>query len=504
MTIRENPIPVITIPTTVVVAMGKVNIEDDRSDGRYNSRKDHGSPTQGRDKDLNWEGASREKTTRSEPLIVHSNPETSLRALRRIYICADELSISGPDADCHLENNLETIIQEKVCSVFFMHEKAEHDSEVIGDLEGKDMDTSVVATLEVSGPSSPIPGLIPIQGGATGYDEEVNQLSSDKDMDTSVVATLEVNGPSSPIPGLIPIQEGATGYDEEVNQPSSDKDMDTSVVATFGGGATGYDEEVNQPSSGKDIDTSVVATLEVNGPSSPIPGLIPIQGGTAGCINEARVFGIKRKREVSLDPQATFKSKTAPGNLLSKITNFLTAGMEEYAVRIGNVLTFQNTNLHVFHVFTKATSQDIVKPDDLEDWPLVERLLKTIFCDSKYKITVCTNEIITPSLADRMRIIQESHESVPGGHQGFARATAANNLNQAKQTSKQYYDRYTKPYNYQVNEEVYLLKEPRLNKFEPYWTGPFKVIRILNKENVEICLGGNKTKITHSNKLKPA
>ena len=54
-------------------------------------------------------------------------------------------------------------------------------------------------------------------------------------------------------------------------------------------------------------------------------------------------------------------------------------------------------------------------------WNCFEYLLKQTFNNSQFNITVCTGEIIFPSLSKRPLIIQEYHESIAGGHQGVTK-----------------------------------------------------------------------------------
>ena len=85
-----------------------------------------------------------------------------------------------------------------------------------------------------------------------------------------------------------------------------------------------------------------------------------------------------------------------------------------------------------------------------------------------------------------------------------SQATAAENLEQAKERSKLYYDKYTNPQKFEVGDFVYLLREPKNSKFVSTWTGPFSVTRIFGELNAEIELRSNKFKIVHWNMLKLA
>lgn len=78
---------------------------------------------------------------------------------------------------------------------------------------------------------------------------------------------------------------------------------------------------------------------------------------------------------------------------------------------------------------------------------------------------------------------------------------ARQNLIQAKERSKRYYDRAVKPQQLRVGMQVFLLKEPQREKFSDQYTGPYEVIEILPPSNVKIKIG-KQTRIVHLNKLK--
>lgn len=51
---------------------------------------------------------------------------------------------------------------------------------------------------------------------------------------------------------------------------------------------------------------------------------------------------------------------------------------------------------------------------------------------------------------------------------------------------------------------VYVLVEPRANKFDPYWKGPMLIRRILDKNRAVLDIGDGKEKTVHQDKLKLA
>ena len=67
-----------------------------------------------------------------------------------------------------------------------------------------------------------------------------------------------------------------------------------------------------------------------------------------------------------------------------------------------------------------------------------------------------------------------------------------------------YYDRNRNPRAFKVDDDVYLLKEPKTSKFDCNWLGPYKISRVFDDLNVELIIGINKYKIVHTNKLKLA
>ena len=83
-------------------------------------------------------------------------------------------------------------------------------------------------------------------------------------------------------------------------------------------------------------------------------------------------------------------------------------------------------------------------------------------------------------------------------------ANAVENLILAKNRSKRYYDQKINPKNFKVGDYVYLLKEPRISKFDPQYKGPFRIKCLLGNSNAEIIINDLKTKIVHLNKLKLA
>lgn len=83
-------------------------------------------------------------------------------------------------------------------------------------------------------------------------------------------------------------------------------------------------------------------------------------------------------------------------------------------------------------------------------------------------------------------------------------ASAVKNLERAKEKCKRYYDRNINPRVFNADDYVYLRREPRLSKFVYHWDGPYKIRQVFNNRNVEISINQKRTKVVHTNKLKPA
>ena len=83
------------------------------------------------------------------------------------------------------------------------------------------------------------------------------------------------------------------------------------------------------------------------------------------------------------------------------------------------------------------------------------------------------------------------------------RAIARDNLIAAKKKLKKYYDRKISSQNFNVDEEVFLLSGPKPKKLENQYSGPYKILEVLEKGNVKIQIE-NKPKVVHINWLKRA
>lgn len=91
------------------------------------------------------------------------------------------------------------------------------------------------------------------------------------------------------------------------------------------------------------------------------------------------------------------------------------------------------------------------------------------------------------SLFDRLRDSQDA---------------AKENLCQAKQRSKRYYDKKCNPQTFQRGNQVYLLAEPIKGKFADQYRGPYEILEVLKNNNVKLAVSKNRTRIVHCDKLK--
>lgn len=78
---------------------------------------------------------------------------------------------------------------------------------------------------------------------------------------------------------------------------------------------------------------------------------------------------------------------------------------------------------------------------------------------------------------------------------------ARNNLIAAKQRSKIYYDRRMNPCDFREGDDVLLLRNVKRGPFDSDYTGPYRITRLLPKNNVEIAIG-RRLKVVHGDKLR--
>nr|XP_034195210.1 uncharacterized protein LOC117611386 [Osmia lignaria] len=63
------------------------------------------------------------------------------------------------------------------------------------------------------------------------------------------------------------------------------------------------------------------------------------------------------------------------------------------------------------------------------------------------------------------------------------RNIAADNLIASKHRSKKYYDKHSRPVEFNVGDYAYALLEPRISKFDPHYVGPYEIINVTDMNN---------------------
>ena len=81
------------------------------------------------------------------------------------------------------------------------------------------------------------------------------------------------------------------------------------------------------------------------------------------------------------------------------------------------------------------------------------------------------------------------------------RSMVYENLVSSKFKSKKYYDRRINSQNFKVGDYVFLLKGPKPNKFGNHYSGPHKILEVINSINVRISMQKT-SKVVHSNRLR--
>lgn len=83
------------------------------------------------------------------------------------------------------------------------------------------------------------------------------------------------------------------------------------------------------------------------------------------------------------------------------------------------------------------------------------------------------------------------------------RKIAADSIQKSKLKNKELYDKKIKPANYKIGDLVFVQKETKINKLDKNYTGPHKIVDILDLNNVIIERDG-KRKLKHIDKIKHA
>ena len=78
---------------------------------------------------------------------------------------------------------------------------------------------------------------------------------------------------------------------------------------------------------------------------------------------------------------------------------------------------------------------------------------------------------------------------------------AHDKLINAKEKSKEYYDKSSYPQEFKIGSNVFLLKGNKPGKLENHYSGPYKVLQVFENRNVKIKTEKG-TKVVHPNRLK--
>lgn len=81
---------------------------------------------------------------------------------------------------------------------------------------------------------------------------------------------------------------------------------------------------------------------------------------------------------------------------------------------------------------------------------------------------------------------------------------ARENLRSAKIRSKRYYDKKTRPREFNTGDKVYLLREPLKSKLDGQYTGPYKIAEMLPNNNARLEVTQGHYRVVHTDKLKLA
>lgn len=191
--------------------------------------------------------------------------------------------------------------------------------------------------------------------------------------------------------------------------------------------------------------------------------------------NVARKFKIKQCRTTAYRPQSNGSVERSHQVLWDYLKQFVEKNdWDEYL----DLASFSyNTSVHEGTQFT---------PYELVFGKVAETPI------SDFSLNAETNEtyyLYLTALFDRLKETQR---------------IARENLCQAKIRSKRYYDRKARPFNFNIGDPVYMLREPIRNKLANQYLGPYIISEILGNGNVRLELSGGRTRVVHTDKLKIA
>ena len=124
------------------------------------------------------------------------------------------------------------------------------------------------------------------------------------------------------------------------------------------------------------------------------------------------------------------------------------ADLKSEKPEVGHVICLKNRKYYIYNLFVKEKFDDKIYLKNIETcfdtlkmalekmkyqtfsiaregngfdkfpWNWIEKSLRSLFGIGDYRITVCTGEIIIPPKEDRIKIFEENHDGVTGGHSG--------------------------------------------------------------------------------------
>uniref|UniRef100_A0ABD2W534 CCHC-type domain-containing protein n=1 Tax=Trichogramma kaykai TaxID=54128 RepID=A0ABD2W534_9HYME len=174
----------------------------------------------------------------------------------------------------------------------------------------------------------------------------------------------------------------------------------------------------------------------------------------------------------------------------------------------GNI---KNT-LFTLEAILKKREADIIfftKSETIQGLPWSETIecISNAFQKSQIKIVICTGKLTLASLPSALPL--RENDLVPT-YQGYLKELvsrlnslqkmAYDNLLSSKLRSKKYYDQHTNEKNFKPGDYVFLLSGST-NKKKDQYSGPFKILEILNNHNVRLQIK-KKSKIVHANRIR--
>lgn len=190
----------------------------------------------------------------------------------------------------------------------------------------------------------------------------------------------------------------------------------------------------------------------------------------------ARIFKIKQVKTSVYHPQSNGALERSHHVLAEYLKPYINQNQNNWDSFLDAAMFSYNTS---YHEGTKISPYELIfgrKPR-----------LPSVFVEPRQGIT---HEEFLIDLTDKLN---------------YLRKNAKENLQKAKEISKEYYDKRVKPLVLDPGEYVYVLHETvrGSKKLTDQYDGPFQIIRKLNDVNYEI-KRGNRSQILHVNKLKRA